>query len=47
MKYYLVYLALIALIATALIGTVAAAAGDVTCTLGSYGKIAAQQEGRC
>lgn len=41
MRGFVIYLIVIGLIATTLMTTVSAMAGDVTCTLGSYGAIVA------
>lgn len=47
MKTIIIYLVLVGIIAATVSSVAAALANDVTCTLGSYGKEIAQQEGRC
>lgn len=47
MRYIAFYLIAIAIFAFAVSSAAGALAGEVTCTMGSYGKQIAQQEGRC
>lgn len=47
MKFIALYLIIIAIIAFAVSSVAGALASDVTCAVGTYGKIAAQQDGRC
>lgn len=47
MRYFALYLAIIAIIIGTIATTTGALANGVACELGSYGKIAAQADGRC
>lgn len=47
MRYFALYLVIIAIIASTFAITSGALANGVVCELGSYGKVAAQQDGRC
>jgi hypothetical protein len=39
MRYFVLYLVLVAIVATMVTGLASAAMNDVTCTLGSYGAV--------
>ena len=47
MRYTFLYLILVALIAATMATTISSFAQDVTCSLGSYGKIIEQSHGHC
>lgn len=47
MKATFLHLIIVALIATAIATTIASAGQDIVCEWGSYGKVMAQQQGRC